>query len=104
MQTNAGLDAGFLVGRNHVVLVSQSLAFPEPLIEVQHSFSFGLKVRIPWKDPTAMLPGANGILVEPPPKSPSADFCHDAAPGDFPDQILAAVAGEGLAAFLGQFA
>jgi len=88
----------------HVVVGSQGLAFPQCLIEIQHPLSLGLEVRIAWKDPTAMLPGANGVLIEPSPNGTPADFGDNAAPGDFPDQILATVTGEWLAAFFGQLA
>lgn len=73
MQTNARLNARLLVGRNHEVIVCQELALPEPLIEIQYPFCFGLKVGIAREDPTAMLPGANGILIEPSPDGAAAD-------------------------------
>ena len=51
-----------------------------------------------------MLPVANGILIEPAPQGTSADLGHQTAPGHFPNQILAAVTGQRLAAVFGQFA
>src|SRR5438128_601723 len=59
VQTDASLDTGFFVSRNHEIILCQSLAFPKPLIEIQDSLGFGLKVRIARKDPTAMLPRTN---------------------------------------------
>jgi hypothetical protein len=88
MQPDASLNAGLFVGRKHVVVGSQCLAFPESLIEIEHPLGFWLKFRITGKDPTAMLPRANGILVEPSPNGPAANFGCDTALSDLTNQIL----------------
>src|SRR5713101_1068462 len=104
MQTDSGLDTGFFVSRNHKIIVCQSLAFPKSLIETQNSLGFGLKVGITGKEPRAMLRRTNGILIEPSPNGSLTDFGDQTTPGDLADQILAAVTGERLTAFFGQFA
>ena len=104
MQAKPGLDTGFLVGRNHVVARPQGLAVPLALIEIEHAFGLALEIGIAWKDPTAMLPGANGICIEPPPNGSSANLGYEAALDDLADQILATVAREWLATFFGQLA
>src|SRR5579862_463888 len=104
MQADAGLDAGFLVGGNYVIVGFQSPAFPDSLIEIEHALGLGLKLRIAREYPAAMLSGTNGVLIEPAPNRTAANFGYDAALSDFTDQILATIAGKRLAAFFGQFA
>ena len=68
MQAAAGLDAGLFVSREHPFILAQCASLPLALIQIQDPPGFERKIRIPGKDPTAMLPGTNGVLMEPPPK------------------------------------
>ena len=79
MFAEAGLDAGFLVGAKHELVGEQGFALP--LLGVQIEDASGLEGEI-WsarEDPGAVLPGANGVLVQPAPHGGVADARDDAA-------------------------
>src|SRR3990172_3967698 len=76
----AGLDAGLLVGADHVIIRAQSLAFPNPLVQVQHSTGLLRKPLVAGKNPTAIRPRADGVGTQPPPPRASADRSDDATP------------------------
>ena len=78
MPAHACLDAGFLVGADDAVVAFQALSLPFPRVEVEDASGLGGEVRIPREDPRAVLPGADGIFVEPPPHCFVADGGHDA--------------------------
>src|SRR5271169_280448 len=65
MLAAARLNAGFLVGTDDVVLRPQSLAFPHSLVEIEDTTRLVGEVGIPWEDPAAMVPWANGVFGEP---------------------------------------
>ena len=62
-----GLDAGLFIGREHKFILAQRLILPDSLIKVQEAAGFGGKIRIARKNPTAVLPRPNGVLVQPAP-------------------------------------
>ena len=68
MQPPPRLNAGFLVGGDDKFIVAQRMVFPMALVEIQNASGFEGKIRVAWKNPTAMLPRANGIFVQPPPE------------------------------------
>ena len=76
----AGLNAGLLVGADHVIIRPQSLAFPNPLVQVQHSTGLLGKPLVAGKNPTAIRPRADGVGIQPPPHRASADRSDDATP------------------------
>jgi hypothetical protein len=65
------------------------------LVEIQYSSSLLLELRIAGENPTAVLPGADGILVEPTPDSGTTYLRDDATGYDFSGQVLATEPGEG---------
>lgn len=67
MLSNARLDAGLLVSREHELVVSQRAVFPVPRVQVQDAPGFRDKLRIARENPGSMLPRANRILMQPPP-------------------------------------
>ena len=73
------LDAGLLVGREDEVGVRQRLSLPSTLVEVEDQARLRFEGRIAGKNPTAMGPGADGILREPTPQSGLAHRGHDPA-------------------------
>ncbi len=79
-----GLDTGFLVGRDHKLVVLQSLAFPDAFVEVEDTTRFFCKVWIPWEDPASMAPGTKSIGAEPTPKGRIADLGDQAFSHNFP--------------------
>ena len=78
MPAHTRLDAGFLVGADDEVVVLQALSLPLAGVEVEEAPRLGGEVRIAREDPGAVLPGANGIFMEPPPHRRVADGGHDA--------------------------
>jgi len=73
MHSSPGLNAGFLVRRQHELISLQCLSIPHPLVKVQHPTGLGLKLRVPREDPTAVLPWFDRVLVQPAPDRASAD-------------------------------
>src|SRR5438067_438818 len=67
MDAQPRLDAGFLVGRDDVLVLAQRLSLPASLVQVQDAPGLGLEVRIARKDPAAMLPRPDCVLVQPTP-------------------------------------
>jgi hypothetical protein len=78
MFADAGLDAGLLIGADHELVGFQGFALPLAGVEVEDASRLDAEVRIARKDPGAVLPGANGVLVEPAPHRLVADRGHDA--------------------------
>jgi hypothetical protein len=66
-----GLDAGLLVSGNDKFIVFQGFILPGALIQVQDSVRFDGEGGVPGEDPTAVVPGANGVIMEPPPNGAS---------------------------------
>ena len=68
MLAAAGLNAGLLIGRDDELIFLQGFAFPLTAIQIQNASRLGGKIRIPRKNPTPVIPGPNGILMQPAPK------------------------------------
>lgn len=69
----ARLEAGLLVRTDHEFVCPKPTALPEALVEVQDSPGFLLEIGISGKNPAAVLPGTDGVLVEPSPNGGVAD-------------------------------
>lgn len=78
MLARARLNAGFLIRRDHELIVVQPSALPASLIKVQDAASFHGKVRVAREDPSSMLPRTNGVLVQPSPNRATADLSDEA--------------------------
>jgi hypothetical protein len=76
MAARSGLNAGLFIGRQDKLILLQALSLPEPLVKVKEAPCFERKVGIARKDPTAVLPRTNGILVEPAPDGALTDAGH----------------------------
>jgi hypothetical protein len=61
------LQAGLFVGRQDKLIVLKRLSLPDSFIEIENPAGFFRKARIPRKNPAAVLPRSNGILMEPSP-------------------------------------
>jgi len=62
-----GLNAGLLIRRDHELVVLQGLAVPTTLIQIQNAARFSGKIGVAREDPGSMLPGADGVFVQPTP-------------------------------------
>jgi hypothetical protein len=60
VDAHAGLDAGLLVGAEHVLVVAERFPFPFPLVEVQDAGGLEGEVRVAGEDPRPVLPGLQG--------------------------------------------
>ena len=78
MDAQPRLDAGLLIGRDDELVLAQCLPLPAPLVQVQDAPGLGLEVRVARKDPAAVLPGANRVLVQPTPDRAVTDARHQA--------------------------
>ena len=76
MDAQPRLDAGFLVGRDDVLVLAQRLSLPASLVQVQDAPGLGLEVRIARKNPAAVLPRPDCVLVQPTPDCAVADARH----------------------------
>src|SRR5215813_6520939 len=102
MATAAGLDAGFLVGAEDVVLGPQGFALPQARIEVQNRASLVNEVGITRKNPVLVSPRFDGIRIENPPPRAATDrgAQHGVAPRSDVGQGLSA---QWLLGFCDQF-
>src|SRR5712692_10414141 len=87
MAALTGLNAGLLVGRDHIVARPQRAALPLPGIEIQHRTGALGKARVARKQPTPMAPRPNRVGIQPAPEGRLADGRHEAAGQDFAAQL-----------------
>src|SRR5260370_16123650 len=87
MDADAGLDAGFLVGRQHKVTAAQWRALPATLVEVKHPAGLGGEVWVAWKDPASVSPRAQRVAAEPAPQGRAAGLRHDPLRPDLTLQV-----------------
>ena len=105
MPAGARLNAGFPVGGDDEVVVSQGGALPRAVVEVQDPAGLVGEVGVAGEDPAAVLPRADGVLVEPAPDAGVAHGGGDAAGGaGFAREVPDAPAGQGAVAIRGRFA
>lgn len=78
MPADASLNTGLLVGTNHELVLLEPSSFPGSRIEIQNATSFIREVWGARKNPAAMLPGTDGVFIEPPPYRLVADRGNDA--------------------------
>jgi len=78
MFASPGLNAGFFVRGDHELIILQRLPFPCASIQIENAAGFVGKVGIAREDPTAVIPGPNGILMQPAPQGAAADGSHQA--------------------------
>src|ERR1035441_9296408 len=61
------LDAGLLVGGEHIITWSQCIATPPALVEIENAAGLAGELPIAWENPGPMPPWAQCILAEPAP-------------------------------------
>ncbi|SPE43422.1 hypothetical protein SBA3_910039 [Candidatus Sulfopaludibacter sp. SbA3] len=74
---SAGLNAGCLVRRDHELVIPQRLAIPGAGMHIKNATGFDGKVGIAREGPATVVPGPNGILMQPTQRA-AADECHQA--------------------------
>lgn len=100
----AGLNTGFFISADDVVVLAQRLAFPSSLVQIQDPSRLSFKVRVTRPDPTSITPGPNGIGGKPAPYSCSADRGNYSARHGFSGDFFACQVRERQAKVPGQLA
>ena len=98
------MDAGLLVGRDHVFVCAQGLPLPGSCVEIENTACLVGKIGIPGEDPAAMLPRADGVFREPPPDGRVADRGDEAPANDLSLDLSRGEAGQGQADLARQLA
>src|SRR6516162_4070057 len=78
MFADASLDTGLLVGADHELISFEPLTPPVPGVEIQHAAGLAHELGIAGKDPTAVLPRTDRVVMEPAPHRLVADGVDDA--------------------------
>ncbi len=103
MSARSCLDAGLLIGRDHKLIVLQCLAVPKARVEIQDAARFQGKVRVARENPGSVLPGTEGILVQPSPDRAAANLRDQTGAGEVLGQVGGAPPRERKALGGGQF-
>jgi hypothetical protein len=77
--TSQRLELRLLIGANHVLVVAQRLAVPQPVVQVQHPTGLDREVRVTREDPRPVLPRLDHVLTQPPPHGGGRDRLHHSA-------------------------
>ena len=101
-QATASLNAGFLIGTDHVVAGAKGFALPCVMIKIKDTTGFCFEILIPGPNPTAVTPWADRIGAEPAPYGSSADGGHNAAFDGLPCDFITGKARERKSQILGQ--
>ena len=88
------LDAGLLVSTQDIFVRTQRVPVPLAVVEVQNPVGLRLEVRIAGEDPGAMIPGAQGVLLQPTPHRTPTDLGHDPSRHDFASDLGGTEAGQ----------
>ena len=89
------LDGGFLVGRDDAIGLVQGSTQPSAVIEVEDATGLVGEVGVAREDPAAVLPRADGVVMQQAPDGGFADAGSDAAGAGGADEIVEAPAGQG---------
>ena len=104
MLAPAGLNAGLFIRGDHEFIILQRLVSPLAGIEIQHAAGLAGKVRVTGEDPTAVIPGPNGVMMQPAPQRAAADRGDQTALLNLLHQVAGTPAGERSTVLGGQFA
>lgn len=73
MTSMSGLDTGlFICGENKFVIFEWT-SIPHLLVQIEDGTGFLSELGVARKNPGSVLPGADGIFVEPPPHGAATD-------------------------------
>jgi hypothetical protein len=92
-----GLDAGLLVGRNDKFLAFEGFPLPGALIQIEDSVGLDSEGGVSRKDPTAVIPGPNGVFMEPSPDGTPGDGGNQTSIADLTGNVRGVPVGEGKA-------
>ena len=104
MVAPAGLDAGLFVSGDDKFVTAERLAIPAARIQIQYSPGLGGKGRVTRKDPAAVTPRTNRVLMEPPPDGAARDTGNQTGMANLSGDVGGVPTGNGDAMSGGQFA
>ncbi len=88
------LQLRLLIGADDVLVLTERLALPQPVVQVQDPAGLDGEVRIAGEDPRPVLPRLDRILSQPAPHGRGRDRLHDSAVDRFGGQLRAAPPGQ----------
>ena len=88
------LNARLLIGGDHKLVGGQGVLLPDALVEIQDPPGLGRKRRIARKDPAAVEPRPNRVVVQPAPDRAAANGRDQPGPLGFRRQLADAPAGQ----------
>lgn len=95
MPSISSLDTGlFICGQNKLV-VFQRMSIANLLIKIEDLSSFESELGIPGKDPGSMLPGPDGVFIEPSPYRATTDGGDKAGLTGISSNLICAPARQG---------
>ena len=59
MFANSGLDTGFLISTDNIIILLQGFTLPLLLIKIKHPASFFNEIRVSWVNPGSIKPRAH---------------------------------------------
>lgn len=80
-------NAGFLAGGDDALILSQRLAIPGAGVQVENAAGFGGERWVAWKDPSTVIPGPDGIRMEPTPNRAAGEGGGPAGWTDLPGDV-----------------
>ncbi len=95
MASRPSLDAGFFICTQNKFVIFKRIAVPNFLVKVENLTCLDSELRIPGKNPGPMLPGPDGIFIEPSPYGAAADGGYQARLRCVSGNIRRAPAGQG---------
>jgi len=90
-----GLNPGLLVSGDDKFVVLEGFTFPGALVQIQNTVGLEGEFRVSREDPTAVIPGAKGVFMEPPPNSASGDGGNQSGLADLAGNVRSVPAGKG---------
>ena len=78
MTSSPSLDTGLFICAQNKFIIFKLIAVPNLLVKIKDLTRFDGELRIPRKNPGPMLPGSDGIFIEPSLHGATADGCYQA--------------------------
>jgi hypothetical protein len=94
----------FIIRREDELVGAEFTALPDALVQIQNSSGLRFEMRVTRKNPAAVLPRTDGVLVQPSPDGGVTEGCRQAASADMCAEFRHAPARKGHTAAIGKFA
>ena len=99
----SGLNAGFFIRADHVVLRPQRHTVPDALVQIENGRRFGEEVGIAWENPASKRPRLDGVGVQPAPDGGATDGSHNALLDSLACNVRMTKSRQGESLLTGQF-